>query len=176
MGITSITAKNPLWYPSVATPSRRSHQRRRGKTFFTPQNSQERSLKDRLYRLYTAFQQVDLSKNFYFSYSYDLTNTLQTNLTRPPGSSGHMKNEARDKRHWVADHAFHEPSQPDVLYREADIKSAWGFNDRFMWNHFLLRPAFFAKIKEKKEANCWILPLVHGFVDQASKPCNGQGW
>lgn len=71
-------------------------------------------------------------------------------------------------RHWVADHAFHEPVQPDSLLPEAAVKSAWGFNDRFMWNHFLLRPAFFEKIREKKDASCWVLPLVHGFVDQAS--------
>ncbi len=29
------------------------------------------------------FQNVDMSSNFYFSYSYDLTNTLQHNMARP---------------------------------------------------------------------------------------------
>lgn len=113
---------------------------------------------------------MDLSKNFYFSYSYDLTNTLQTNLTRPSSRLAHSRSDSpTNKRRWVAEHAFHEPVQPDVLHQEVDVKSAWGFNDRFMWNHFLLRPAFFEKIKEKKDASCWILPLVHGFVDQASE-------
>ncbi|EIW71658.1 hypothetical protein TREMEDRAFT_27142 [Tremella mesenterica DSM 1558] len=32
-------------------------------------------------KLLATFQTVDLTKNFYFSYSYDITNTLQTNLT-----------------------------------------------------------------------------------------------
>ncbi|WOO77582.1 Polyphosphoinositide phosphatase [Vanrija pseudolonga] len=32
----------------------------------------------------SIFDQVDLSKNFYFSYSYDITNTLQVNLTTHP--------------------------------------------------------------------------------------------
>ena len=29
------------------------------------------------------FLNVDMSSNFYFSYSYDLTNTMQHNLARP---------------------------------------------------------------------------------------------
>lgn len=118
-------------------------------------------------RLYNAFQQVDLSKNFYFSYSYDLTNTLQTNLTRP---SSHIPAETalRERRHCMADHAFHDPLMLDSVKTEAETRAAWGFNDKFMWNHFLLRPAFFEKIREKKDASCWVLPLMHGFVDQAS--------
>jgi hypothetical protein len=30
-----------------------------------------------------AFRQVDMSRNFYFSHTYDLTSSLQANLTRP---------------------------------------------------------------------------------------------
>ncbi|KAI0668852.1 SacI homology domain-containing protein [Trametes maxima] len=33
-------------------------------------------------RLMNIFKQVDMTKNFYFSYTYDLTSTLQHNLTR----------------------------------------------------------------------------------------------
>src|SRR5258706_2642858 len=33
-------------------------------------------------RLLTMFRQVDMTKNFYFSYTYDITSTLQRNLTR----------------------------------------------------------------------------------------------
>ncbi|KAJ3343373.1 phosphatidylinositol-3,5-bisphosphate 5-phosphatase [Gonapodya sp. JEL0774] len=36
-------------------------------------------------RYVQVFQNVDLSKNFYYSYTYDITRTLQHNLTRPPG-------------------------------------------------------------------------------------------
>jgi hypothetical protein len=32
-------------------------------------------------RLLTLFKQVDMTKNFYFSYTYDITSTLQRNLT-----------------------------------------------------------------------------------------------
>ncbi|KAH0834053.1 putative polyphosphoinositide phosphatase [Lanmaoa asiatica] len=34
-------------------------------------------------RLLNIFKQVDMSKNFYFSHSYDITSTLQNNLTKP---------------------------------------------------------------------------------------------
>jgi len=80
-------------------------------------------------KMVNTFQSVDLSKNFYFSYSYDITNTLQTNLTVSP-----------DHRKW---------------------------NTRFMWNHHLLKPAF--DLEEPKGRSRWVLPLIHGFVDQASK-------
>lgn len=62
-------------------------------------------------------------------YSYDLTNTLQTNLT----VSG-------NNRRW---------------------------NTRFMWNHHLLSPAF--NLEEPRGRSRWIIPLIHGFVDQASE-------
>lgn len=50
--------------------------------------------------------------------------------------------------------------------------AAWGFNDRFVWNHFLLQAAFKQPDPEDEnhgERSCWVLPLVHGYVDQASK-------
>ena len=34
-------------------------------------------------RYVKMFQSIDLSSNFYFSYSYDLTHTLQSNMTPP---------------------------------------------------------------------------------------------
>lgn len=45
-------------------------------------------------RLLNTFHQLDLSKTFYFSPSYDLTNTLQANLMREkitPGQPGHRE-------------------------------------------------------------------------------------
>lgn len=62
-------------------------------------------------------------------YSYDITNSLQTNLT--------------------------------VLASNR----AW--NTRFMWNHHLLSPVF--DLEEPKGRSRWVLPLIHGFVDQASE-------
>ncbi|KAF8626659.1 hypothetical protein AX15_004750 [Amanita polypyramis BW_CC] len=87
-------------------------------------------------RSMNLFKQVDMSKNFYFSYTYDITSTLQYNLA---GSN-------RPK---------------------SDL---WPFNDRFAWNFHLLSTPF-----EKYIQKCgrlplkpnWLLPLIHGHVDQA---------
>ncbi|KIJ30197.1 hypothetical protein M422DRAFT_784087 [Sphaerobolus stellatus SS14] len=85
-------------------------------------------------RLMSAFKQVDMTKNFYFSYTYDLTSTLQCNLTRRPES--------------------------------IDSSQRWTFNDRFAWNHHMLEEAF-GKRAEGVAKSHWVLPLVHGHVDQA---------
>lgn len=80
-------------------------------------------------RLINIFKQVDLSKNFYFSYTYDLTSTLQRNLTQ--------------------------------LAHASRL-----FNDRFAWNHYLMTKAFETPDYLPIRA-CWMLPLIHGHVDQA---------
>uniref|UniRef100_A0A0W0FVL4 Putative polyphosphoinositide phosphatase n=1 Tax=Moniliophthora roreri TaxID=221103 RepID=A0A0W0FVL4_MONRR len=82
-------------------------------------------------RLLGVFKQVDMSKNFYFSYTYDLTSTLQHNLA---GSS-------------------------------RNIYGKWPFNDRYAWNFHMLTAPF-----GEEQGNIrtqWMLPLVHGHVDQA---------
>lgn len=77
-----------------------------------------------------------MSRNFYFSYTYDLTSTLQHNLT-----------------HSVAG-----------KYRR--------FNDRYAWNHHMIKFAF-EKVDDDTEMattkSNWVLPLVYGHIDQASK-------
>jgi hypothetical protein len=94
-------------------------------------------------RLLHTFKQVDLSKNFYFSYTYDLTKTLQDNLTHPADTN----------------------TNADVLA----AKTSWGYNEKFVWNHHLLLPAFAASEHESASdpTQEWVLPLLHGFVDQA---------
>ncbi|KAF9526072.1 polyphosphoinositide phosphatase [Crepidotus variabilis] len=83
-------------------------------------------------RLMNIFKQVDLSKNFYFSYTYDLTSTLQHNLTGP---------------NWIGE-------------------NNWPINDRFAWNfHMLTSP--FQSYETPPLKHYWLLPLVHGHVDQA---------
>ncbi|PWN87360.1 hypothetical protein FA10DRAFT_234437 [Acaromyces ingoldii] len=93
-------------------------------------------------RLLHTFRQVDLSKNFYFSYTYDLTNTLQENLTGPTTGA-----------------------------EKCSSHTAWGYNEKFVWNHNLLLPAFRSSEADPRSdqdtASEWVLPLVYGFVDQA---------
>lgn len=82
-----------------------------------------------------TFTQVDLSKNFYYSHTYDMTNSLQYNFTNP-ASAGH----------------------PDP--RNIDD---WTVHSRFMWNYHLVRSAFDGPVPSP-----WVIPIVHGFADQAS--------
>lgn len=64
-------------------------------------------------RLMNIFKQVDMSKNFYFSYTYDLTSTLQHNLT--------------------------SSSSAQTL---PDTPGKWPFNDRYAWNFHMLTAPF----------------------------------
>ncbi|WWC65713.1 uncharacterized protein I303_108335 [Kwoniella dejecticola CBS 10117] len=94
-------------------------------TLITIASKSERTAQET--KMLHTFQHVDLTKNFYFSYSYDITNSLQTNLTVSP-----------QNRQW---------------------------NTRFMWNHYLLSPAF--DLEDPKGKSKWVLPLIYGFMDQA---------
>ncbi|RKP04477.1 SacI homology domain-containing protein, partial [Thamnocephalis sphaerospora] len=76
-------------------------------------------------RYMNIFRSVDLNQDFYFSYAYDLTNTLQRNMTCHPAKPPHR-------------------------------------NTMFMWNHHMLSAAF------PGLASDWVLPLVHGFVNQTN--------
>lgn len=78
---------------------------------------------------------LDLTRSFYFSYSYDITRTLQNNMIRERQSLG-----------------------------KADM-SLKHQNAMFIWNHYLLDSASTAL----KNTYDWCLPIVHGFVRQASK-------
>jgi hypothetical protein len=100
-------------------------------------------------RYIATFQNIDLAKNFYFSYTYDITNSLQNNLTQPPLSKPEKKkNEEEEEK------------------EEADGEGGGMLhNDMFIWNHYLLSSGF----KNLNSKSGWILPLIYGFVDQASK-------
>ncbi|THH08331.1 hypothetical protein EW146_g9035 [Bondarzewia mesenterica] len=81
-------------------------------------------------RLMSIFKQVDMSKNFYFSYTYDLTSSLQSNLT------------------------------------SQNLCGDWPFNDRYAWNYRLFAAAFKDAERSRMRSH-WVLPLIHGHVDQA---------
>ncbi|KAM3162296.1 Polyphosphoinositide phosphatase [Lachancea thermotolerans] len=90
-------------------------------------------------RFLSTFLSLDLSKTFYFSYTYDITNTLQTNLLRE-------KLKAVDR---------------------VDLSVPVGipdYNDMFMWNSNLLKPLF-PCIDTVYD---WFQAMVHGFIDQVN--------
>ncbi|CAG7836139.1 unnamed protein product [Allacma fusca] len=94
-------------------------------------------------RYLKLFQSIDLSSNFYFTYSYDLTNTLQYNMTPPKNLVPASKM-----------HSF-------VLNSGYGIRGQ--MNTKFVWNNYLLRP-----LLENDLRPDWILPVTHGFVGQSN--------
>jgi len=89
-------------------------------------------------RLASTFHSLDLTKTFYFSSTYDLTNTLQTNLSAEKRSPGHDEPAAQSSRMFVWNSYLLQPLQAD---------GPAGVSDQL-----------------RKE---WFLQVVHGFIDQA---------
>lgn len=80
---------------------------------------------------------LDLSRSFYFSYSYNITRTLQQNI-------------------------IHER---EALRRDPMTIRQPYHNAMFVWNHHFLQPV----LDTLKSPYDWCLPIVHGFIDQASE-------
>jgi phosphatidylinositol 3,5-bisphosphate 5-phosphatase len=91
-------------------------------------------------RYLSTLDHLDISKTFYFSYSYDITRTLQSNILR--------QRALFEQGKWYGS--------------DADVMS---YNDMFVWNHYLLKSDGANQLREM--AN-WCVPIIHGFVDQAS--------
>ena len=96
-------------------------------------------------KLMNTFQNLDLTKTFYFSYTYDITNTLQTNLLR----------------------------EKLKAVNRSDISIPSGipsYNEMFMWNKFLLLPLF----NNITTVYDWFQCIIHGFIDQVNVPILGK--
>lgn len=92
-------------------------------------------------KLLSIFKYLELGKTFYFSYTYDITNTLQTNLLRLRNGTNSAANT-----------------------QEASFIGCMEHNERFVWNKLLLRPP----LENDIAAYEWFQPIIHGFIDQAS--------
>ncbi|XP_059486808.1 polyphosphoinositide phosphatase isoform X2 [Neocloeon triangulifer] len=97
-------------------------------------------------RYVKMFQNIYLSSNFYFSYSYDITNTLQCNMT-PVTNSDILKGLQSGEQNFV-------------------FKCVP--NERFIWNNYLLKDA--RRIVHSE----WIIDVVHGFVGQSNLSIYGR--
>lgn len=102
-------------------------------------------------RLLSIFKYLDLGKTFYFSYAYDITNTLQTNFIR------HKK--------FATEYQMH--NDLDSEFNDANISEnfrTFEHNERFVWNNLLLKPILENTHIATYE---WFQPIIHGFIDQA---------
>ncbi|XP_078036880.1 polyphosphoinositide phosphatase FIG4 isoform X2 [Augochlora pura] len=124
-------------------------------------------------RYVKMFQSIDLRSNFYFSYSYDLTHTLQYNMCTPKHIKSDMPNDS--------DNVSNQTKNDDVEDAE-DFFNMWAVRKnydistekyvdygirnnphrRFVWNSHLLMPV------EKDLHRDWILYVIHGFIGQSN--------
>lgn len=110
-------------------------------------------------RYLSIFCQVDMSKGFYFSHNYDITRHLQKNVA----STLHKEGDNDNGDNLPEDDATSRKQRPS---RSNHLTVKRGeYNDMFAWNHALLLPL----IQHVGYDPAWILPCIHGFVDQASK-------
>lgn len=102
-------------------------------------------------RYLKMFNNVDLKSNFYFSYSYDLTRTLQYNVSVPK---------------FVGVQCDIERDEPLVWKNSSNEKATYAFRgvsrNRFVWNAYLLKPMDTILHKD------WKLEVIHGFISQSS--------
>lgn len=95
------------------------------------------------------FNNVDLRSNFYFSYSYNISRTLQYNMALPR----FIEPEGNEDHRQDIDGLVGE-SRKDFSIRGISRK-------RFIWNEFLLSP-----IKGQVHPD-WLLEITHGFIGQS---------
>ncbi|XP_043528392.1 polyphosphoinositide phosphatase isoform X2 [Frieseomelitta varia] len=126
-------------------------------------------------RYVKMFQSIDLSSNFYFSYSYDLTHTLQNNMTAPmhikpdifntnnKDSNQTENNDIEDAENffnmWASKKSYCNNSGIEK-YVDYGVRS--NPHRRFVWNSHLLKPV------EKDLHRDWILYVTHGFIGQSN--------
>ncbi|KAF6020215.1 FIG4 [Bugula neritina] len=96
-------------------------------------------------RYLKLFESVDLSNNFYFSYTYDLTHTLQYNQIQ-----------------------MEETSLPNFSAEQGKIEGRQQPLEQFVWNDYLIQPM------KSQVHNDWILYFVHGFLSQLNMIVFGQ--
>ncbi|XP_059838943.1 polyphosphoinositide phosphatase isoform X2 [Hypanus sabinus] len=108
------------------------------------------------------FQSVDLSSNFYFSYSYDLTHSLQFNLTVLKMPSERLKSETLG--HGCRD-SFDIFEDEGVTTHDGSVPSHYGIRNepylKYTWNGYMLE-----KVKAAVHHN-WLLYIIHGFCGQS---------
>ncbi|KAA0708172.1 Polyphosphoinositide phosphatase [Triplophysa tibetana] len=109
-------------------------------------------------RYVRIFQNVDLSSNFYFSYSYDLSHSLQYNLTvlqtsREPSDT----EELNTSRCQESFDIFEEEGLPTQVVHGVRNEPY----SKYVWNVRLLE-----KVKDIVHPD-WLLYIIHGFCGQS---------
>ncbi|XP_017278662.1 polyphosphoinositide phosphatase [Kryptolebias marmoratus] len=115
-------------------------------------------------RYVRIFQNVDLSSNFYFSYSYDLSHSLQYNLTslqRPyelwSSAASPAKVEAHARSKQDSFDIFEDEGLPTQVVYGLQTEPYY----KYVWNGKLLE-----RIKDIVHPD-WLMYIIHGFCGQS---------
>ncbi|XP_056336621.1 polyphosphoinositide phosphatase [Danio aesculapii] len=108
-------------------------------------------------RYVRIFQNVDLSSNFYFSYSYDVSHSLQYNLTLLQSWSVCVESESGAASRQDTFDIFEEEGLPTQVVHGLSHEPY----SKYVWNLSLLE-----KVKEIVHPD-WLLYIIHGFCGQS---------
>mmetsp|Transcript_26668 Transcript_26668/g.48007 ORF Transcript_26668/g.48007 Transcript_26668/m.48007 type:complete len:704 (-) Transcript_26668:3043-5154(-) len=89
------------------------------------------------------FKEMNMSAGFYFSKSYDLTHTLQENIS------------FQLNRH----HGFGKESLRVKLREDYEVKDNIAWKPIYLWNH-----AHLNEVSQNLTDRRWLTPLIHGYV------------
>ena len=110
------------------------------------------------------FSLVDLTKDFYFSYTYALTHTVQTNLEAANSVRGRRNSDRIYQGQRLNTVSSSGPGNEDKLAADYSLK----VNDRFVWNHHLTSELLALKelsVGGQPPIN-WSIVLLHGSFSQ----------
>lgn len=114
------------------------------------------------------FSSMDLTRDFYFSYTYDLTSTLQENMRSKPGPPAAVSAAAAAGAAAAASAAAASANGAVAAERAAgsaadaaDDESGPPPRDKFIWNHHLAYG-----LLRQLSTSVWVPPVVHGFFMQ----------
>uniref|UniRef100_A0A8C8M0F0 SAC domain-containing protein n=1 Tax=Oncorhynchus tshawytscha TaxID=74940 RepID=A0A8C8M0F0_ONCTS len=111
-------------------------------------------------RYVRIFQNVDLSSNFYFSYSYDLSHSLQYNLTllHSPCDPGTVEEvHTRSSRQQDSFDIFEDEGLPTQVFHGLQSEPY----AKYVWNGKLLE-----RVKDTVHPD-WLMYIIHGFCGQS---------
>lgn len=103
-----------------------------------------------------CLEKVDLSFEFYFSISYDLTKPISKNITK------HLRNNENKFRKSMGDKVSRDSikSNGEITAHPAYLENYYDF---FAWNHALIEDFMDSLLNRR-----WILPIIHGYIEQKS--------
>uniref|UniRef100_A0A3Q2VJH0 FIG4 phosphoinositide 5-phosphatase n=1 Tax=Haplochromis burtoni TaxID=8153 RepID=A0A3Q2VJH0_HAPBU len=118
-------------------------------------------------RYLRIFQNVDLSSNFYFSYSYDLSHSLQYNLTllqRPYEQWSSAASSTEEEVHTQSKQDSFDIFEDEGLPTKGERMVYGLYNEpyyKYVWNGKLLE-----RVKDIVHHD-WLMYIIHGFCGQS---------